>query len=106
MTGPAWPDLLTVHVTQGHIDDGRPCSAEACPIALAVTRLLLGEGSGYRVHVESGTITILARPHHVGTGCDALVAAWRMPGSARQFAADFDFCDPVAPFTFAAERVT
>jgi hypothetical protein len=97
MTGPVWPDLLTVQVTAQDISEGKQKSCLWCPVAIASARAL-SLGDGRFVTVLPSAITIYER--HL----NARVATWRPPESVARFINDFDSDHPVEPFTFAAER--
>lgn len=96
MTGPTWPDLLTIHVTADDIASGDTQACASCPIALAARRAL-----GIAA-VEVGYTKIAAYARAWDNRVPA--AEWQMPPAAREFTARFDDARPVKPFTFVAER--
>jgi len=90
------PDELVISVTAEDIRDGEPESACACPIALAIARLL--DASTEDEDVIVGREVILIRP--LGVLID-----YELPASAAQFIRAFDNGDAVEPFTFTARLV-
>lgn len=100
MTGPVWPDLLTVHVTKQDIAAGEQKRCMQCPIALAARRALGLSEDDWIVSVLPSVITVYEEPD------GGRAAWWRPPKSARVFIAAFDMGQDVEPFTFAAERAS
>lgn len=70
------PDVLTVSVTQKHIDRGRFCNCTCCPIALAIADALPGADVSVGLH----EVIMYTEPWHHAY----------LPHEARQFINDFD----------------
>ena len=75
----------TVHVTAGHIANGRPEDPCACPIALAIKEQYAPDD----IYVSTGSISMRHR------GCD-LEARLHIDGG--RFIYNFDHGQPVEPF--------
>ncbi len=87
----AFPDTVTVEVTEQDIAEGKPCECRACPLALAFGRAL---GRSDAVVDAWG-----AYVNTVG------LAKYRMPESAFDFMRTFDDMRSVSPGSFIFTRV-
>ena len=76
---------LDIVVTSEDIANGRLCSQEECPIALAATR-----ATGSACVVWARTVQVLGHP----------VRYWWLPARAQSFIEAFDAQRPVTPFRF------
>jgi hypothetical protein len=83
--------MITVNVTQQHIDDGERMECKTCPIALA-----LNEQHPMPKPWRVGNTTSRWREETPFGWC-------RLPLAAQTFIGDFDFQRPVQPFTFEME---
>lgn len=87
--------MVTVSVTQEHIDAGKPRTCWTCPIALAITAAIPGTLSVDVMNPDLGFALII--------GDDGSAEDMQLPIEARDFILRFDAGLPVDPFTFTAE---
>lgn len=86
-------ETITIEVTQDDIDNGKPDRIDMCPIVLACRRAIPGRTS--YVGECGDFITVYG-----GIG----VIKYSLSKEAMKFINDFDYRNPVKPFTFVAER--
>lgn len=86
---------MKIHVTQRHIESGKPKDNHACPIALAVKSI---NTEFTRIPINS----IRVGRHLIAINEEI----YELPNIANQFITDFDKGEKVEPFTFAASPKT
>lgn len=94
-----FPELLTINVTQEHINAGIPEDCQRCPIALATLDALQAWP----------TVSIAVDDDRIELENGYTRAIYPLPADARAFVSDFDSIDSVIycePFTFDVESVT
>lgn len=84
--------LVTIEVTQHHIDIGMRKKCDQCPIALAISPLL-----------RSDCVPNVSSRFHIRDFWDREVFACYWPDEAAQFISNFDTENPVEPFKFQLE---
>lgn len=83
---------VTIKVTRKCIEDGRPRSGNACPIALALR--------------SAGCITATVSAHEANFYTRGSGHLWRrLPARAKGFVRNFDAGLPVKPFSFVLKGV-
>ena len=96
-------ERLRIEVTQTDIDDGEPLEQDACPVSLAVDRVLgkLADTNywetktcGVSVHVDFEPDKAISHRNFVFT----------LPKYVRQWIQDFDNGEPVEPLVFDIEQ--
>lgn len=95
----AYPNTLSVHVTQEDIDEGIRCDCRRCPIARAVSRVL---------NITDDRIVRVAGNANVfdGSVSSRPVASYYLSQKAEKFICQFDSRQVVAPTSFRFKRDT
>lgn len=90
-------EIIKIEVTQEDIDLGIRCNSEACPVALAVLRVL----PEFKSHISVGTY-MLYLWESAGEGKEYNEALYSivLPEIARNMIRNFDTATPVMPFSF------
>ena len=101
------PMRFEVCVTEDHISSGRPCAAQACPVALAVR-----EKIGHIPEVKTVSVcdTVLdivfsVPPNPYMNPKGRLSQRYNLPYEVGKFIRDFDSEKPVEPFSFECDAM-
>jgi hypothetical protein len=85
---------LHINVTQQHIDRGKRCNSERCPVALSILEVL----------PETSYVSVDVRIYVEPSDTYDYIAA-ESPDEVCRFTSAFDDGKPVSPFSFEVELV-
>lgn len=92
-----------IKVEQRHIDNGKPCRASFCPLALAISEAFGGD----RIAVSFGRVDWVYDEIKDGAIVATRVSkSVRLPDVARIWYQDFDIGDEVRPIEFDLDEPT